>query len=79
MAIASASAAWSGRGSSGSASSVCTMRCTWSLAARPLPHTAPLTCWGVYEAVGTPRWPAASITTPRAWPTANADRAFWPK
>ena len=26
-----------------------------------------------------PRWPAASMTTPRAWPTANAQRAFCPK
>src|SRR4051794_6406522 len=42
MAMASASAAWSGRGSSSSASRVCTIRCTWSLAARPLPQTAPL-------------------------------------
>ena len=31
----------------GSASSVCTIRCTWSLAARPEPQTAPLTCCGV--------------------------------
>ena len=47
MATASASAAWSGRGGSGSDSSVWTMRATWSLSARPLPQTAPLTCWGV--------------------------------
>ena len=52
---------------------------TWSFAARPLPHTAPLTCCGVYEAHAIPRRPAASITTPRAWPTANAERAFAPK
>ena len=47
MATARASAAWSGRGASGSDSSAWTMRPTWSLAARPVPHTAPLTCWGV--------------------------------
>ena len=47
IATASASAAWSGRGSSSSASSVWTIRCTWSFAARPEPHTAPLTCCGV--------------------------------
>ncbi len=47
MATASASAAWSGRGRSDSASSVWTMRCTWTLAARPEPQTAPLTCCGV--------------------------------
>src|ERR1700683_2475843 len=47
MATASASAAWSGRGSSASPSSVLTIRATWSLGARPLPQTAPLTCWGV--------------------------------
>ena len=47
IATASASAAWSGVGSSGSESSACTIRPTCSLAARPLPQTAPLTCWGV--------------------------------
>src|SRR4051812_8929406 len=47
IATASASAAWSGRGGSGSESSVWTIRPTWSLSARPVPHTAPLTCWGV--------------------------------
>ena len=47
MATARASAAWSGRGGSGSASSAATILCTWSLSARPEPQTAPLTCWGV--------------------------------
>ena len=47
MATARASAAWSGRGGSGSASSAATISCTWSLSARPEPQTAPLTCWGV--------------------------------
>ena len=47
MATASASAAWSGRGGSGSESSAWTIRATWPLSARPVPHTAPLTCCGV--------------------------------
>jgi len=47
MATARASAAWSGRGASGSESSAWTIRPTWSLSARPVPHTAALTCWGV--------------------------------
>ena len=47
IATASASAAWSGFGSSCSISSVWTIRCTWSLAARPEPQTAALTCCGV--------------------------------
>ena len=47
MATASASAAWSGVGGDGSASSAWTMRLTCSLSARPLPQTAPLTCCGV--------------------------------
>src|ERR1019366_859909 len=46
-ATASASAAWSGRGSSARPSSTWTMRETWSFCARPLPQTAPLTCCGV--------------------------------
>ena len=44
---ASASVAWSGSGSSGSPSTAQTIRATWSLAARPVPQTACLTCWGV--------------------------------
>ena len=47
MATASASAAWSGRGGSGSESSAWTIRATWPLSARPVPQTAPLTCCGV--------------------------------
>ncbi len=47
IATASASAAWSGRGSSLSPSSVWTIRWTCCLPARPEPQTAPLTCWGV--------------------------------
>ena len=47
IATASASAAWSGLGSSGSASSVWTIRWTCSLPALPEPQTAALTCWGV--------------------------------
>src|SRR4051812_24488539 len=47
MATARASAAWSGRGSSSRARRVWTIRWTWSLAARPEPHTAPLICCGV--------------------------------
>src|ERR1700752_754554 len=46
-ATASASEAWSLTGIRGSPSNVCTMRATWSFAARPCPHTADLTCWGV--------------------------------
>ena len=44
---ASASVAWSGSGSSGRPSTAQTMRATCSLAARPVPQTACLTCWGV--------------------------------
>ena len=47
IATASASAAWSGRGSSSSDEQRWTIRCTWSLAARPEPQTAPLICCGV--------------------------------
>ena len=47
IATARASAAWSGWGSDGRARSAATMRATCSFDARPLPHTAPLTCWGV--------------------------------
>ena len=47
IATASASAAWSGFGSSGERSRDWTMRWTWSLAARPEPQTAALTCCGV--------------------------------
>ena len=47
IATASASAAWSGCGSSVQREQRWTIRCTWSLSARPLPQTAPLTCWGV--------------------------------
>ena len=38
----------------------------------PLPQTACLTAWGVYEKHGIPAIPADSSTTPRAWPTAKA-------
>src|SRR5262249_50437481 len=79
IATARASAAWSGLGRLASESSVWTMRCTWSFAARPEPQTAPLICWGVWEAPGTSRWRAASSTTPRAWPTASAECALAPK
>ena len=41
--------------------------------------TAVLTCWGVYDEQRIDRWPAARMTTPRAWPTANALRALVPK
>src|SRR5207247_1513240 len=47
MPTASASAAWSASGPAGSESSTWTIRVTCALAARPLPQTAPLTCWGV--------------------------------
>src|SRR6266480_3508782 len=46
-ATASASAACSEGVSPDRPSSATTMRQTCSFAARPLPHTAPLTCWGV--------------------------------
>ena len=73
IATASASAAWSGSGSSGSESSACTMRWTCVLvgAAGAADRALDL-LRRVGAAAGMPRWPAASSTTPRAWPTANA-------
>ena len=79
IATASASAAWSGRGGASSPSSIWTIRATWSLSARPDPLTAYLICCGVYETHASRRCPAASITTPRAWPTANALWTLRPK
>src|SRR5205823_13104664 len=78
-ATASASAAWSDAGCSASPSRRVTILATCCFPARPCPQTAPLTCCGVYERAGSPRCPAASKITPRAWPTANAVRALVPK
>src|SRR4051812_58466 len=79
IASASASAAWSDTGGLSSPSSAATIRCTCSLPARPLPHTASFTACGVYAKHGTPTAPAAASTAPRAWPTAKAVRTLRPK
>ncbi len=47
IAIASASAAWLGRGGDSRLRSTWTIRATWSFSARPEPQTACLICWGV--------------------------------
>src|ERR1700753_2229150 len=46
-ATARASETWSGVGGAARPSRRVTMRATWALSARPLAHTAPLTCCGV--------------------------------
>ena len=63
-----------GAASSGSASSACTIRCDLVLAgAAGAADRALDLLRACRRRRAAPRWPAASITTPRAWPTANAD------
>ena len=64
-ATASASEAWSGVGSSGSDSSVCTIRATCALPARPLPQTEDFTRWGCRRSTA-PRAPRRRASSPRA-------------
>src|SRR5262249_28311164 len=64
-AAASASAA-SAAGQRSSASSRATTRWTWSLPARPLPHTQSLMWAGVYSTSATPAAPSAASAAPRA-------------
>ena len=78
-AAASASAAWSGRGSWSSASTLRTMYMTWRLSAAPVPTTACLICMGVYSPTESPAFAHATMAAPRAWAVATADLTFSPK
>ena len=78
-AMASASAASSGRGSPAMPRTIWTMRWTCALSAAPYPAIADFTSLGVASRTGTPCWAAARSTTPRAWPTANAVCTFLEK
>src|SRR5579862_7965577 len=54
------------------------MYCTCCFEAAPLPTSAFFTSRGEYSDIGTLFVIAASIATPRAWPSFNADCAFLP-
>src|SRR5688572_28186825 len=76
MATASASAASCGDGTAASPRSSLTICWTCGLSARPYPTTARLISAGVYSTTGSPACAAASIATPRAWPSFSAVRTF---
>src|SRR6185312_13375760 len=76
MAIASASAASACNGSR-TFNRIPTMCCTCSLPAWPLPTTACLMAFGAYSLTGKPHPTAAQIAAPRAWPSFNAESAFF--
>src|SRR6185312_7972935 len=76
MAIASASAASACNGSR-TFNRIPTMCCTCSLPAWPLPTTACLMALGAYSLTGNPHPTAAQIAAPRAYPSFNAESAFF--
>ena len=78
-AAASASAAWSGRGSWSSPRMLLTMYATCRLSAAPVPTTACLICMGVYSPTLRPADEQATMAAPRAWAVAMADLVFSPK
>src|SRR5216117_911546 len=76
MATASASAASCEAGGASRPSISLTICCTCCFSARPYPTTARLISAGVYSTTVTPASTAASIATPRAWPSLSALRAL---
>src|SRR5215467_5804013 len=76
IAIARASAESADWGAQARSSKRVTINCTCSFAARPYPTTELLIFRGAYSTTGSPDTEAASIATPRTWPSFKADLAF---